>query len=639
MLTLSKPRPKQPRHAASINRANPLGARILSAIVNGRNIVNGKSGVMSGTTAFRGTSQGLMSSLDGSSYLDLSAVGLYNDETKPVTICYYSKPIAAPTYAGVLRIAPIAAANEFVILRGASGSGYEFVVGSTAGGSAPNMVVPARTDNFAERVIVVALNGMQSGTPGAYVVWINRVKYTSSATVSYTAQPTNGTTYLGWDGPDSKWGGLLDELTIFSGAFSDADAANYFNDPWQGFSDVQPRFAAPASTGLTGVVSNASTAASTSTPTGSQIYTGLVSGAGTATAAGTPTGAQVYAGLVSGASTATALSTPAGTVGSVGAVAPASTATSASTPTGTQSYSGLVAGASTATLAGTPTGTQVYSGVVPAATTATALSTPTGTSGSLGAVAGASTATTAGTPTGSQIYAGLVSNAITATAAGTPTGAQVYAGLVASASTATNASTPTGTSGSLGVVAPASTAAFISTPTGTQSYAGAVAGGSTATLAGTPTGAQSYVGVVSYASTTTSLSTPTGTIGVAPSPPNRTTLIQDVQALLSALAPAGGVFYGANTRGAPVVYPYITWQRIISVPNVTLQGPSDLQSTRIQVDIISRQINEADAILKNMTAGFQTWPVGNVPLSSQDLYDDVVQAYRITADWSVWARN
>ena len=398
-------------------------------------------------------------------------------------------------------------------------------------------------------------------------------------------------------------------------------------------------FGVPASSGLNGAVSSATTATATSTPTGTQTYVGVVSSASTAESASTPTGAQVYAGLVSGASTVTALSTPAGTVGSVGVVAPASTATSASTPTGTQSYAGLVAGASTATSADTPTGTQVYSGVVPAATTATALSTPTGTSGSLGAVAGASTATTAGAPTGSQIYAGLVSNAITATAAGTPTGAQVYAGLVASASTATSASTPAGNLGSLGVVAPASTAAFISTPAGAQSYAGAVSSANTATLTGTPTGAQSYIGVVSYASTTTSLSTPTGTLGVAPSPPNRTTLIQDVQALLSALAPAGGVFYGANTRGAPVVYPYITWQRIISVPNVTLQGPSDLQSTRIQVDIISRQINEADAILKNMTAGFQTWPVGNVPLSSQDLYDDVVQAYRITADWSVWARN
>lgn len=118
-----------------------------------------------------------------------------------------------------------------------------------------------------------------------------------------------------------------------------------------------------------------------------------------------------------------------------------------------------------------------------------------------------------------------------------------------------------------------------------------------------------------------------------------TTLIQDVQALLVALAPAGGVFYGANTRGAPVVYPYITWQRIISTPNATLQGPSDLQSTRIQVDIFSRQINEADSIAKALTAAFQTWPVGNVPLSSQDLYDDSVQAYRIISDWSVWARN
>ena len=209
-----------------------------------------------------------MTSLDGASFLDLSAAGLFSDETKPVTICYYSKPMAAPTYAGVLRVAPLVAANEFVILRGASGTGYDFVVGSTAGGSSPTFVVPARTDGVAERIVVAALNGMQSSSPGSYVVWINRVKYASSATVAYTAQPTNGTTYLGWDGPDSKWGGLLDELTFFSGAFSDADTASYFDNPWQMFTDIQPRLAPPGVAALaTWLAADVTTAGWTTTET------------------------------------------------------------------------------------------------------------------------------------------------------------------------------------------------------------------------------------------------------------------------------------------------------------------------------------------------------------------------------------
>ena len=246
MLTTSRQRPKQqPRFALSINRANPLGARVLSAFFGGRNIVNGKTAVLSGAKDFRGDPQGLMTSLDGAIYLDLSAAGLFNDETKPVTICYFSKPLAAPTYAGVLRIAPIAAATEFVILRGANGTGYDFTVGSTPG-TTPVFAVPARTDGVAERVVVVASLGMASATAAHYSVWINRVKYTSSSTVAFTAQTTNGTSYFGWDGADSKWAGLLDELFIFDGVFSNSDAASYFNDPWQMFNDIRPSLFGPS---------------------------------------------------------------------------------------------------------------------------------------------------------------------------------------------------------------------------------------------------------------------------------------------------------------------------------------------------------------------------------------------------------
>ena len=208
-----------------------------------------------------------MTSLDGASFLDLSAAGLFSDETKPVTICYYSKPMSAPTYAGVLRVALIAAPDEFVILRGAAGTGYDFVVGQAVG-TLPIFVVPARTDGVAERVVVVAPLGMASASSAHYMVWINRAKYASSSTIAFTAQPTNGTTYFGWDGADSKWSGLLDELIIFSGAFSDADAASYFDNPWQIFTDIQPRLAPPGVAALaTWLAADVTTAGWTTTET------------------------------------------------------------------------------------------------------------------------------------------------------------------------------------------------------------------------------------------------------------------------------------------------------------------------------------------------------------------------------------
>ena len=116
-----------------------------------------------------------------------------------------------------------------------------------------------------------------------------------------------------------------------------------------------------------------------------------------------------------------------------------------------------------------------------------------------------------------------------------------------------------------------------------------------------------------------------------------TTLIQDVQALLNPLA-AGGAWYAINTQQPPV-YPYIAWQRIVSVDNVSLTGPSNLQNNRLQIDIYSLQISEADTILNAVDAAFATSALSNVPLNSQDLYDDTVKAFRVMREYSVWASN
>ena len=249
LLTLPGQTAQQPQYPAPIDRGNALGARVLSAHFQGRNAVTGQGTAFNGTIATGEDVAGRMTSFDGSSYVDLAGSGLFNDETKPVTICYFSKPMAAPTYAGLLRVSPAGAtAQEFIILRGANGTGYEFAVG-TAVGSVPSFPsVPASTDGVAERVVVVASQGMVSSTAAHYAVWINRVKYTSSSTVAFTAQPTNGTSYFGWDGADSKYAGLLDELVIFDGVLSDSEIASYYDNPWQIFSTPTHRIWLPSAT-------------------------------------------------------------------------------------------------------------------------------------------------------------------------------------------------------------------------------------------------------------------------------------------------------------------------------------------------------------------------------------------------------
>ena len=116
-----------------------------------------------------------------------------------------------------------------------------------------------------------------------------------------------------------------------------------------------------------------------------------------------------------------------------------------------------------------------------------------------------------------------------------------------------------------------------------------------------------------------------------------TTLTQDLQALLLPLA-SGGAWYGANTQEPPS-YPYITWLRISSSPNVSLQGPSLLQNTHIQIDIFSLYAAESQTIEVAIEAAFIASSITNVPLSSADRYEDMVRAYRITKEYSVWAVN
>jgi hypothetical protein len=115
-------------------------------------------------------------------------------------------------------------------------------------------------------------------------------------------------------------------------------------------------------------------------------------------------------------------------------------------------------------------------------------------------------------------------------------------------------------------------------------------------------------------------------------------LIQDVQAKLVSLNPAGGVFYGINTTEPPV-YPFIVWQRVVSNANAVLQGPSDLQNTRVQVDIYSRSLQQAAQLETALEAAMAAWSVQNVPISSVDVYEEEVRAYRITKDYSIWSTN
>lgn len=116
-----------------------------------------------------------------------------------------------------------------------------------------------------------------------------------------------------------------------------------------------------------------------------------------------------------------------------------------------------------------------------------------------------------------------------------------------------------------------------------------------------------------------------------------TVLIEDLQALLAPLA-AGGAWYGICTA-SPVPAEYIVWMRVASSPNVSLMGPSDLQNTRVQIDIYARTVARLAAIEQALEAAMAASSITNVPLASQDIYEPDTRLYRAIKDYSVWARN
>lgn len=121
-----------------------------------------------------------------------------------------------------------------------------------------------------------------------------------------------------------------------------------------------------------------------------------------------------------------------------------------------------------------------------------------------------------------------------------------------------------------------------------------------------------------------------------------TTLVQDVNAALEELAPAGGVWNSINTAEPPI-FPFIVFQRIVSVVNNSLDGPSDLQNTRLQFDTFDRIYSNAAALAGlvelKLIERFSTYPNSCIQLSSSGIYEGAIKAHRVSADYSICSTN
>jgi hypothetical protein len=117
------------------------------------------------------------------------------------------------------------------------------------------------------------------------------------------------------------------------------------------------------------------------------------------------------------------------------------------------------------------------------------------------------------------------------------------------------------------------------------------------------------------------------------------TLIEQLHTELNTLA-AGSSWYSVNEAQASSTedpYPFIVVQRVGGDPNATMDGISELQNTRIQIDIHARTILQADTIRRQVEDAMAVWTLQNVPLSSLDLFDEAARVHRVVLDYSIWS--
>lgn len=115
------------------------------------------------------------------------------------------------------------------------------------------------------------------------------------------------------------------------------------------------------------------------------------------------------------------------------------------------------------------------------------------------------------------------------------------------------------------------------------------------------------------------------------------TLVEDMQAVLAPLA-TGGSWYQVNEQ-QPATLPYIVFSRVTSPANVTMQGPSVLQNTHVQIDIYSRNAGELVNLGNQLEAALLAAPFINIQLSSRDLYEAETKLRRTCYEYSVWSSN
>ena len=108
----------------------------------------------------------------------------------------------------------------------------------------------------------------------------------------------------------------------------------------------------------------------------------------------------------------------------------------------------------------------------------------------------------------------------------------------------------------------------------------------------------------------------------------------DIQSILAALVT--GRCYPMFAPD-PVTKPYIVYQVISDVQESNLDGYAGISNKRIQVDVYSTTYGGSKTLASSVKTSMSNASFSNIHLSSQDLYEQDTQLYRISMDFSIWS--
>lgn len=93
-----------------------------------------------------------------------------------------------------------------------------------------------------------------------------------------------------------------------------------------------------------------------------------------------------------------------------------------------------------------------------------------------------------------------------------------------------------------------------------------------------------------------------------------------------------------NLAAQDAVAPYLVYQRVVSPTHNTLQGATDLQNTRVQIDAYAKTYSAVQMLAAQVRAAMQAAGFVNLQITEQDFFEIDARLHRVSLDYSIWSR-